>query len=760
MNNITRQRLRLSILKMTVVVSIVGSHGCAKKNKNGAEGDEAPSNQTNQTNPPSKPKSKSVDLGDVNIPTSQLILAGSLSIIPPKDGEFGLRLAGSDYENDRGNLYVRDDAFEALDQASGIYCFINQFAYGEMVNKGPYLAQVDNNKCFKNHGGGASNDNQAGAKELISVVVEATREENKPLMVKFWLSPEPSRSLFAQLKVAEGSSKNNPIGIFRLEWNQGGNGGKLESLADEQGRIVVSMHEDGREQDRGSSWSMAVKAVLDRDETKGVTGGKMRTKNVRTENNQTEGGSFAVAFNDGRLLKKPEQGAEVCLSRDDFHTLGWNYNVYEASTGKRVELNSGFPIEYTSNGQDRHGHIGYHGLWTESGEALPAGTTIRQVVDYRTQATKRYTIVRSNGKLMKNTRIQLSPAEMMGLPLNWFDNQSGKQWRIEYNGSKFQKTGEMQQGNRESKWQDVPPVDFTLQQGNNVFWSEGLGSVDIGMSGSTLAKITITKSEDVTGSTADLTLKCLYDCPVASITSSMLADNNSSPFSPKMIWGSAPIFSAAVDYTFSASDFSLKRGGVTVAFDSGVNLKQSQQFQWGIQSGPMLPSGQASGSQAFSDADVYYTWHMGQEPWSYFTGLRDENGQMVKFDAPLQFTYTHSEGADADGRGRDYFGKTLRMNYGGPGQFWGIPSEESEGKFWMPVFSIKNGTLAGPNNIYKLKMTEGEQRMKVTSSCDGLALSDLPDLPETTGYGPIQALTKPDETNLNVMVIDGEYLGR
>jgi hypothetical protein len=59
-------------------------------------------------------------------------------------------------------------------------------------------------------------------------------------------------------------------------------------------------------------------------------------------------------------------------------------------------------------------------------------------------------------------------------------------------------------------------------------------------------------------------------------------------------------------------------------------------YQWGVQSGPMLPRAQAVNAQSFQDATEYYTWQMGQDSWNMYTGIRGSNGQIVRFDAPLQ----------------------------------------------------------------------------------------------------------------------------
>jgi len=757
-----RKYHKFRILCQVGLMTTLAAAACSKKSsKSAADPTEEPTSTGGGTNNTTS-KAKSVDDARVTLETSQLALAGTLSIVPPKElGSTALNLLATDFESDRTNLYVRDDSLEALDQAGGIYCFISQLGYVEMANKGPYFAQINEQECFGDKGGGSS-DSPEGAVEYTEVLVDSVREPEKPLHVKIWFKTKDGSSLHAQLKVAEGVSKQNPIGIFRMEWNQGGQGGKLEASADDSGRIVVSMQDEGS-RDNGS-WSMAVKALLNPDDAKGIVGGSLATRNMRNFDNQAEGGSYTVAFNESRLLKRPEGGAETCLSRDEFDTLAWNYNLYDASAGSRIDRNSGFPIEYTgANGQPKRGHIGYHGLWTEDQGGLASGATVSRVINYDTGAKENYTVVSSNGKLIKNTRMSLQSQEIIGIPLNLWDRSDGNQYRIEFDGSVFKKTGVWQQTDRGGEWVDSSPTTYSLQSGMNHFHSDGLGMVEILMSGSTISQITITKTEDVTGSSQNLTLTCFLDCPVASITQAMLTsgDPNVSPLNPRRNWGQAEPsdLTNAVSYTFNSSDLGLYRNSTKVAFASGVDLSQSQMFRGGVRSGPMLPTSDATSINAFRTATVFYTWEMGQDTWNKFTGVRNSNGQLVNFDPPLQMTYTHSSANDADGRGTKFFGKTFRLNYGGPGQFWGIPAVQSERGFWAPQFSIKSGVTTGPNNMYRIKIMDGEQRMRPAPSCDGLTLANAPALPNAgSGYSVIDVAPAPDSSNLMVKVISGEVL--
>jgi hypothetical protein len=551
------------------------------------------------------------------------------------------------------------------------------------------------------------------------------------------------------------------VGVFRLNWaERGGGGGGLESFGDENGDILVRMVNISENQ--YEKQDIALSAVLKRDATtEEIKSGLMNTKSNRSSEGQTQNSTYKVSFNDDRMLRQSTSGEEKCFDRNEFYTLAWNYNLYTKADGKRVTINSGYPLEYKNDkGKIIKAHIGYYGLWAENNESIPAGATVSRITDWNTHAKQDYTVIKSNGKLVKNTLIELKLAEIVGIDLNSWNPTTSKQVRVTYNGTKFEVTAEYQQDGSSGTWKDVTASDFTLAGGQNFFWSEGLGSVVILVENNAVSKITITTTEDVTASAGNLSLACVVECPVASITSAMIAGtSNASPFSPDRDWTNPPTFSNKVTYDYVQSEMAIKRGGTKVEFASGATLKNSQRYQGGIRSGQLIPAADATSLSAFYTASVFYTWEMGQDSWNMFTGIKDSAGTLVKFDAPLQFTYTHKQANDADGRGASFYDKKFRLNYGGPGQLWGIPSEKTTQGWYAPLFSIKSGSELGADKKYLIKITSGEQRMKEAGSCTGLALDSVPTLPAKADLKPIDFTAAPSDDELVVEVIDGEILG-
>jgi len=130
------------------------------------------------------------------------------------------------------------------------------------------------------------------------------------------------------------------------------------------------------------------------------------------------------------------------------------------------------------------------------------------------------------------------------------------------------------------------------------------------------------------------------------------------------------------------------------------------------------------------DVDVYYTWSAGPSSHNQFQSLKDAQGAFVSFDRPIELSYTLTTADEFDGlTDANVVGKSYRLNYGGPGQFWGIPWKYNASVgHEMPLFSLKAGVKVGD---YTVNPVEGEQRMAATdaANCASLPLDTLPELP-------------------------------
>ena len=712
-------------------------------------------------------KAKTADDSTVTALTTELTLSSSLSIVPAKKPSSVLNTMGTEYDEDPSHIYVQDEALSPLVRTSNIYCLLSKLGYVQMVNKGKYIAQVKERECFNQKGEtSAKSDIQQRATEYSSFIVESTRDDGKPIKISMWLSADGEQdsesgdeyNLHAKLQIAEGVSKKNPMGIFKLNWieKQNTSGGFLESYSDENGDLVVSMTE--LTQRENNKFEVALGAILSRDPTsEEIIGGKMTTKTSDIWENHVNNSEYKFVFNNDRMLRISGSADEKCYNRDEFYLNAWSYKLYEKDTGKRVKIHAGIPLEYkTSQNRIIRAHIGYHGLWTEGNEHIPTGATVSRITDDNTNLKNDYNIIRSNGRLIKSTRIPLNIDDIIGVDLDHWDKTIRQQVRIVYNGIKFHKSALFEQTDQGGKWVENKTEEYTLSDGQHWFWAEHLGDVMIAISNHTVTQVNITSTEDVTGTAGNLSLSCIIECPLASISNEMVSGTiNTTPFSPDR---ESTALTDAVIYTYDQSMLRLKRAGAMVDLQENANLNLSQRYRGRLRSGPLIPSNEATSLLAFSNAKVFYTWETGQENWHRYTGIRDSLGKILEFEAPIQFTYTHRLANDADGRGKDFDNRKIRLTYAGPGHLWGIPREKVHQGRNAPLFSISSGTILGPDNRFLIKIIEGEQRMKEATSCSGLTISGTPSLPQKNDFKSFTWSDPPSHEDLNVEVIDGEAL--
>ena len=163
--------------------------------------------------------------------------------------------------------------------------------------------------------------------------------------------------------------------------------------------------------------------------------------------------------------------------------------------------------------------------------------------------------------------------------------------------------------------------------------------------------------------------------------------------------------------------------------------------------------------QAYN-ADVYYTWETGANEWNQFTTLRDPQNNLLTFDPPLQFTYTHSAANDLNGD-TTFDGKKFNIDYDGfelhmP---WKFDDEDGE---WQPMINLKDGVVleASDGSRYVVKGTEGCMQMDELedgSVADYLNFQQV-DPPTLTYDATKTALVGDLPTGTEVKIIRGELV--
>jgi hypothetical protein len=738
---------------------------------------------------------------------SALTVADKVSVVDAKTESANtsgvvraLRLSGiqfpsdTDYSKDKTFTYVNDQSTDAFRTVNEILCMLSQARYDLMLNKGPYKALINSKLCGGSDSSSGASQQSAGsgatAPDYETWTLNATRTDNNtPQTVTAWVheksdGDEPEKVIHAKMTISESSSSTNPYGIFTLNFAAYPASGGVQTSNTMMFKGVLKAEKDAatgkvllKFVNEQSDGTFKEKASLDK-RTDGTGGGTVyqydNSGGPVTEN------TLDFAYNSDLFRRsKPNASNEyVCLDRNNFETSAWRYGLYD-SNGSRVNVNSGFPIKTTQNGKDYYGWIGYWGLWFPDSVSLANGDTVyKQTYGASGDTETPYTVLQSGGKLVKHTRQTTTLGSIKNIPLEgWMEN--GNSYRIEWNGTEFDKTAVMQNGNQDSPqtWQDITPASIdlnSLQMGELDLYSQSLGGqVRVKLDGyfdpnssafvlnsqPTDDTVVVYYKEQVVfpGDTIPTTFACFDNCPDAS----SLSTSNPYKASSGGFYNVAPsqAVSSAATYTFDSTNMVLKDGTSSL-----TTTATADQYQSGIMSGPLFdPAVQANldalkcswdqtgnstcGWQAWSELSEFYTWETGPNNWNQFSALKDTQGTILKFEQPLQVQYVHAQ-TNSQKPDYKYNGVKFQLEYDGFGELNGIPgkcvdlntglpadcSQGGDTTRWVPEFTIPEGSTVTYNNstTYYVKPLEVEQRMTKTTGCGSLLINTytLPDISE------------------------------
>ena len=618
--------------------------------------------------------------------------------------------SSSAYRTDAQNSYVEDETSRGIGQVNMIACIMSALRADALVNQGAYNALVDETKCDPSARSG-SGDAASQAASYMNATVNATRASNNdPMLASIWLdedSEDFAATIFVRLSATQAPTAANPYGLFRVDYCGKGEGmsscmmnGYLESASD-----GIRYYED-EEGDQGTN-SKALRL-----NASGTDAGSGRLQMDRPDGQE----AFDFAYNSS-LFRRSDGTNDQCFSRDasdaDTGFSVWRYGLYDADTGARVTRNSGFPIEFATGGQTYRGYLGYHGLHLPSDamSALSSGSTV-QKVDYSSgdaPTTTDYTVVKSEGKLLKFTRHARTLESIDGIKFTTFIGHdaasffSGAQAFTQYEmywddaAGVFKVVGQQNCGeggcytSALAGGEQSVSVAYWQDKGGAQGWSQSLGGeVFVALNGA--AGSVDSSAIEVVYRTQDLvypsqlpgTLYCLRDCPTAATMASYFADGSiaSSPFVASSFnnW-SATQAGDVISYTTDASAAMLRDGAnQAVVFTDAEALQSQPQYRFGVRSGRLfatLADAECSnGSGTYcehkaSQLEVYYQWETGAESHNQFAAVKDGSGTFVQFDAPLNVTFDVPNTA-AYG---EFAGQSLVLQYGGFGDLWGIPGQ-------------------------------------------------------------------------------------
>ncbi len=612
--------------------------------------------------------------------------------------------ATSAYVTDPQSSHVQDETSKEIGQVNVITCYISSMRPDALVNQGPYNALVDKNFCEAQGGGGSSSNPST---DYQAAVVDSTRATNMdPMRAKVWIDQNQNGQadrIYANLSATEGPSAANPYGVFRLDFCGkllSGAAGCMESGYLEGSSGGVSYYDIGQ----GGGGSSTTALQLTANGTTSGSGEMLISMNAQTS-------QFAFAY-DASLFRRTDGTTDLCFSRDASDPATglsvWRYGLYDATSGAQVTRNSGFPLNFSSGGTVYQAFISYWGLSAPSDVlALMSNGSAVQKIDYSSSGSTAtdYTLVRAAGKLTKHTRQATTLLAFDKIRFNtWIGDATsfysgaasftGYELYWDQANGVFKVTGQMTCGGSNGCVTVSLPVEqsvdasFWVAQGGISGSSQSFGGevfINLqGVSGAVNAASVpvVYRSEDIVYP-ADMpaTLYCINDCPTAASLASYFAPGSvdASPFGATFNNSNLTPAGSVVTYTADTAAVALVDGNAQdVFFSDAAAMANSPQYQNGVTSGHLIANladaecAPATGmycDNKAADLPVYYVWQTGANAWDQFAAVKDAMGAFVKFDAPLQVSFSVPAGA-AYG---PYAGTTMMLQYGGFGQLWGIP---------------------------------------------------------------------------------------
>ncbi|MBI5136747.1 MAG: hypothetical protein HZA24_05335 [Nitrospirae bacterium] len=691
------------------------------------------------------------------------------------------------YTTDPVDTWVHDPSMQPLDLVNEILCMMAQTRAADMVNQGAYIALIDSAACQQGSSkqDGSAGQSSGGGKSTQYekwVIDSARASDAAPQIVHLWIPEDDGPGgqtgmIQVETTINEGMSASKPFGDFVLNFafmfgGASSGGGTLMTVPAAAGEAAFTFFEqEGTRQANPADYTpgsqfnqMVVSVEMDAAGAQGVARTSMVAEGNWGGGTFQEGGAFAVAFDAAHM--KRAQGAdlaqvaagtysgEACLSRTTFDTSAWRYDLYHAADGTfngqavlggdRVVVNSGFPFTYDNAGTDVYGHVGYWGMWVEDQSlVIPHGATITKR-DHRANTSTPYTVFRAPGKLTRRVANTLPVAKLRGEGMNYWgevDPGTGPrfaQWVVRYftNALDGVPTDGFYVLAEQTGWDQNGPVTSPLGSPVDVtppanqflgLWSDSLGGAVNYTGGS--SNVTFYAEEFVGGddpvfASGALTLNCFERCLKPNVGQSDVNAGWSGVYLPN----ATDVNTGVTTYTIDPADMTLKLGTAPVTLAAGVDLTGTEN-SWGINTGEMVTADVKAAMTNTWDlwnpatVAVSYRWESGPNNWNQYTAVVDGGGNFASFDKPIQFAYEHATANDANGDAT-YNGRNVRLNYGGNGDLWGIPSQSDANGRWYPLFTIADGTPMGPTGTeFVVKAREKEQAMAVVPNGDCAALT-------------------------------------
>jgi len=730
-----------------------------------------------------------------------LVLVNQLAWAPRVHAAPG---ADSAYVTDHAKeaRYVQDATSEGINQLNSILCFVKSMAGPQLINQGNYVALIDESVCDSESradaGKSSSNNEGESAPQYTRAVVNATRATNAdPMVVKAWVGISAGEgtpaTVYARAVATEAPTDANPYGVFRMDYC-----GKVAGQPNCVFNGFIDASSSGIQYFEREAFGPQTRdraLTLTRNSTTGQ-GALSDTPSVGAAK------TFTFAY-DGDFFRRSDGTSDQCFARDaddpGVRESVWRYGLYNADTGARITRNGGFPVKYSAGGTQHQGYVGYYGMHFPGGVSVPNGATITKQSFSSNSAGEDYTLQKTGGKLMKFTKNTTTLEGIKNVRFNFGSfngpvpgvvGSQGKQLEAYWNGARFVITGEFGCGASGCKTEsydsaaDANTTGWTGQYGGGVFgFSQSLGGdlfikLDNAEPSSGTQVFYRTQTlvyPDEMGSIG--ALHCARDCPdassLAAYESSLDSGSPASPFISSTANHFAPT-SATISYSLDTTRGALQRSGVDVVHDG----QTAGQYRHGIRSGKLIPAADLTaiacgpGNAFFcehkmNDLETFYQWETGPNNWNQFTALRDGSNTYLKFDAPLQVSFSVPNDSAEYGNSA---GSQIVLQYNGFGNLFGIPGQcvspetnepvscGSNKARYVAAFSIPydqtiGRVSAGGGTQYLVGSLEREVRLasKPLGTCTARAA--LSSLPGTSGLPSASGLKNPANPN------DATYIG-
>ncbi len=715
----------------------------------------------------------------------------SASVAPESQADPATFPSTSDYKTDVAQSHVYDPSMDPLQTVNMILCLLKQTAYSGLLNQGLYKAQIDELSCNSGGDGDSSSGtgHSSGAEQSFSVwVIDSSRASRTGAQeLEFWI-PGGSQDgeIRVHVSVTKGVSDENPFGVFDLNYHQFESDnsttrgfGNLHTLDAAAGFAGFSFYQeegdvDSAQMPNEEARRIQANVLMSADQTTGTA----RIVSIRRENHGSgdsgqQIAEYRLAFDETHVARETVGVGTACLSRTSFDTKTWRYNLYDAETGDRVELQSGFGFQTQSG---KYGWAGYYGLWLPQGETLADGATVTRNT-YGQSTPQSYTVLKARGKLYQNTRHMLALTALAGESFEWWHQGAGPGQPVVRNQVQYQSPNWVVVGtwnDSNSDWDVVEPptaID-TAAVGVLGMWSSSLGGSCSFVDGASFItyyeRELVGPTHALFGSATNVDLYGFHNCLRPGITSSEATAGDI--YFPNSYDVNSPVV-----YTIHGGDMTFTTDVMSTPVEVGLGDAQEPSggpYTWGMNSGAMVTAADWAGLKDTSGVytlDTFYTYETGANPWNQLAILFDASENPVVFDKPIQFSYTHHTADDANGSAT-FDNRTFLLNYNGPGELGGIPYQgvdlnaDNEPDRWYPKFSVVDATLCGPTGTeYVMRAIESELNLgddtgncgTLTSQLAGAASLTLPTSADWVdpALGPMPTVIAPPRA------IKGEIVG-